>query len=269
MKKFFFIFLTFFSMHVSGESKQWFILTIPKAGTALSAKAVSLLTGHKIGGLNHFLFTESFLLENPNIKTSVHLVKNFDPLLDNKNVKKILIIRDLRDVCISAVYWLRKNDWFSYAIDHTAFYYMNNFDDQLSYMINLDHQEYSIKGFAQRAIRWMNSPDVLTIRFEDLVGENGGGTREAQIEALRTIAKHLEVNVSEEKIANVADNLWGESATFRNGKINNWKTNFTEENKILFQEVLGEESRELGYCDFECYWGEPFCDLSWLFNKKN
>lgn len=227
-------------------------MTIPKSGTFITAKAIKMLTGIQIGGsvMNHYRFTDSFLLENPGIKTTAHLTKNFEPLRNNNSVKRILVVRDLRDVCISAVYWLRKNDWYSYAIDHSNFYKME-IDDQLSYMIDLEHDEYSIKSFARRAILWMNTPGVLTVRFEDIVGEKGGGSKELQIQTLKNIADYLEVAVSQEILEYVSDNLWGGGGTFRIGKKNNWKTQFNEKNKILVQQVLGEELQELGYWNCE------------------
>jgi len=238
----------FFSLSYFAETKQLFVLTIPKSGTHLAAKAIESLTDIPINGdvMNHEFFIEAYLLDNPNISVTGHLVSNFEPLLYNNQVKKILLIRDLRDLCISSVYWLRKNDWYSGSIDHTKFYRMN-FDDQLAYMIDLHHDEFSIKAFAQRAIKWMHSPHVLTIRFEDLVGEKGGGSKEAQIDALKKIADYLEVTVSKKKLDYVVQNLWGSSKTFRKGKINNWRTQFNEKNLVLFQQILGEESKILGY----------------------
>ncbi len=96
----------------------------------------------------------------------------------------------------------------------------------------------------------MNTPGVLTIRFEDLVGEKGGGSRERQIRTLKNIAEYLEVPVSQEILGYVADNLFGGGGTFRKGQINGWKTQFNEKNKTLVHQVLGEELYELGYCDW-------------------
>lgn len=253
MIRYFFILVVFtnYVFSLFGETNQLFVMTIPKSGTFITAKAIRMLTGISIGGsvMNHYNFTDSFLLENPNIATTAHLVENYEPLRTNNRVKRILVVRDLRDVCISAVYHLRKYDWYSYAIDHAHFYNME-FDDQLSYMIDLKHSEYSIKSFARRAILWMNTPGVLTIRFEDLVGEKGGGSRERQIQTLKNIADYLEVPVSQEILGYVADNLFGGGGTFRKGQINGWKTQFNEKNKTLVHQVLGEELYELGYCDW-------------------
>jgi len=249
------VFFTFFiclSVCVFAETNQLFVMTIPKSGTFITAKAINILTGIPIEGsvMNHDNFTDTFLLENPKIKTTAHLVENFEPLRCNNDVKRILVIRDLRDVCISAVYHLKKHDWYSYAIDHTNFYNME-FDDQVSYMIDIKNDEYSIKSFAQRAILWMNTPGVLTIRFEDIVGEKGGGSKERQIQTLKNIADYLEIAVSQDILQYVADNLFGGGGTFRCGQINNWKTQFSEKNKLLFHQVLGEELQEFGYYNWE------------------
>lgn len=249
MLKHFFLLLFCFHLHLSAQQESLFVMTIPKSGTFLTAKAINLLTGYPIGGspMNHNLFNEDFLEKYVGIKTTAHLVACFEPLRTNEAVKKILVIRDLRDISISAVYWLRNNDWYSYTIDHTPFYQAGNFDDQLLYMINIPHEEFSIKSFANRAIAWMNTPGILTIKFEDLIGEKGGGSREKQMETLHKIAAHLDVTVSDEKVEQIANQLWGKGGNFRKGLINQWKTDFTETHKSLFKEIMGEELIQLGY----------------------
>jgi len=242
------------NVSVFSMSDQLFVLTIPKSGTFLTARAIRMMTGVQIKGspLRHDYFTDDFLDKHPKIATTAHLVERFEPLRTNQNVKRILVVRDLRDVCVSALYWLQENDWYSYAIDHSEFY-KSNFDGRLSYMINMGHPEFSMKSFARRAIRWMRTPGVLVVRFEDLIGEKGGGSKESQLQTLKNIAEYLKAEVSQETLENVAENLWGGGGTFRKGLINSWRSSFNEHHKSLFKQILGEELVELGY-EKDLYW---------------
>ncbi len=69
---------------------------------------------------------------------------------------------------------------------------------------------------------WMNTSDVIVVKFEDIVGKQGGGTDEKQLLVLEKLADALKL--PHEKIPQVAENLYGPGRhTFRKGRINSWK----------------------------------------------
>ena len=73
---------------------------------------------------------------------------------------------------------------------------------------------------------WLRYPGALTLRFEDLVGGAGGGSREAQVSSLRELCDLLDiddVSVAEE----VAERIFGGSSTFRKGRIGGWRESFS------------------------------------------
>jgi hypothetical protein len=95
---------------------------------------------------------------------------------------------------------------------------------------------------------WMNYPYGFTIRFEDLIGSKGGGDDAKQIATVKAIAKHISVELSEERAQEIATNLFGITKnTFRKGQIGAWKEEFTPEHKKLFKQYGGELLIKLGY----------------------
>lgn len=93
--------------------------------------------------------------------------------------------------------------------------------------------------FYKLFIPWMNEKNFYTARFENLVGVNGGGTVEAQVQEVKNIAQHLRLELSDQKIAEIAGNLFGGTSTFREGQADSWKKHFTPEVKAAFKADAG------------------------------
>jgi hypothetical protein len=85
------------------------------------------------------------------------------------------------------------------------------------------------------------------VRFEDLVGPEGGGSEEAQRLAVGRVAKHLGVPVEERTIGLVGEKLFGAGRTFRRGQIGSWREEFTAEHERALEEAAGPLLAELGY----------------------
>jgi len=104
---------------------------------------------------------------------------------------------------------------------------------------------------------WRNVPGCYSVRFENLIGAQGGGSDEKQLEEIKNIAKHIGVSITREKAKKIAENLFGGTLTFnatvnmagteQAGQIGSWKSCFTEEHKRLFKEVAGQLLIDLGY----------------------
>lgn len=86
---------------------------------------------------------------------------------------------------------------------------------------------------------WTESGRVHLVKFEDLIGNQGGGSDETRILMLEKLSNVL--NLPENKIEEVAENLFGPGRhTFRKGRIDSWK----DEIPSSIMEQLPEE---LGY----------------------
>lgn len=236
----------------SPHNKVLFV-SIPKAGTHLLWKAIERITHIPISwiGLSNIerFYPERDLLSTGPI-TGIHLCPEADRVrkgfFDRYN--KILIIRDPRDVMVSFMHHLiNGNIWKGCPeFDYETFVSLSP-DGQLRETLLFPGVCLSPKSCFSLAVEWMKDPTVLVCRFEDLVGERGGGSAEKQKETLRKLAEHLGYYLTQEEIAAVSEQLYGGTWTYRKGQIGAWKEAFSEENKELFKQILGQAVIDLGY----------------------
>jgi hypothetical protein len=98
-----------------------------------------------------------------------------------------------------------------------------------------------------RFLGWERAGGAVMVRFEDLVGPEGGGSEEARRLAVGRVAKHLGVPVEERTIGLVGENLFGAGRTFRRGQIGGWREEFSAEHERALEEEVGPLLVELGY----------------------
>lgn len=98
---------------------------------------------------------------------------------------------------------------------------------------------------------WADTAHV-TLRFEDLIGEVGGGTLGSQREALERLFGGLEMDTSASLIEAVADNLWSPaSMTFTTGRTRRWEDRFTKDVVNRFdREMSGLDLGRFGYSEW-------------------
>jgi hypothetical protein len=100
---------------------------------------------------------------------------------------------------------------------------------------------------AYRQNRWMlYHPNVLKLRFEDLVGEEGGGSRAIQEAAVERWARFLAVDVPTEQLT---EDLFGGTRTFRVGRTDSWRDVFEEHHLRAFEREFGDVLVDYGYAD--------------------
>lgn len=106
-----------------------------------------------------------------------------------------------------------------------------------------------ITEFYRAFLKWENEPNFCVIRFENLIGEQGGGTLEAQIDEIHKIATHLGFEPTEEQVQHTINHLYGETRTFKKGQSQAWRKYFTPRVIEAFKKVPGacELLIELGY----------------------
>jgi hypothetical protein len=156
-----------------------------------------------------------------------------------------VLLRDLRDVAVSTVFFC----------DHLIREQMGDqasFEDKLSYVIQsvgplFQHSVYNLSQEAKAAHEWMHKPGVVVIRFEDLVGQKGGGSDVAQEACILNVASTLGMELTAEDLDRIKENIWGGTYTFRKGQIGSWRTHFSKKNIRLFKRILGQDLIRLGY----------------------
>ena len=96
---------------------------------------------------------------------------------------------------------------------------------------------------------WLHDPHTLSLRFEDLVGEAGGGSGAKQRECVLAVVRHLGLGAPlESNVDDLAEQLFGRnSLTFDRGRIGAWREAFDDEHKAAFKRVAGDLLVSLGY----------------------
>ncbi len=109
----------------------------------------------------------------------------------------------------------------------------------------------SIREVLRSQEGWFESPLVLPVKFEDLVGPKGGGSHEKQKETIKKICLYL--GLDSRKGEAVTDSLYGGTHTFRSGKIGAAKQCLDTECRQLIQSKLAGSVllEKLGYFDEE------------------
>ena len=243
-------------------------ISVPKSGTYLLKKCICLLTGSNeihdkgaainpaYGRYSYYYIAKpsEFAWECQHGKHwSNHLFFNeaFVPFLNNDRTAIFFIYRDPRDQLVSiALYMMRHPEapWYIDTKDPSF-----SFDDFILSLMQSgelykNHPPCNGVGdLYQRYAPWISAPYVCSIRFEDLIGKNGGGDANKQRDVVKKIVEHLEIDISEERTERVINKLFGDTVTFRKGQIGDWKNHLKEHHKKAFKEVAGQLLIDLGY----------------------
>jgi hypothetical protein len=171
----------------------------------------------------------------------------FDPsspeLLEREGVKALFVVRDPRDIVVSLAHYIGARG------DHPlhSAYAGRDVRARIELAILGDSEarppapsiESLLAGFAG----WLES-GALVVRFEDLVGERGGGDAGAQARTVDAVYAHLGLESSPELAARTFSDL---SPTFRKGSIGQWREHFDPELEALLEREAGRWMEVYGY----------------------
>lgn len=221
------------------------IISVPKSGTHLLGKVISLITGqqHKTPGLYgkriEWVIKPLIHLNNAGKFSHVHTAYSNTgiEILRKNKVTSFFIYRDPRDQIIS---WMHHGN----AI-------VMNADQQIKYALNPSilymFATSGVSGLYETRMPWAHNKNICAIRFEDLIGSKGNGSDEKQHETIQRIAHHLGITLTEAEIASIVGQLFGGTATFHEGKIGSWRDYFTHEHKELCKKYIGSLLIHLKY----------------------
>ncbi len=249
-----------YSVHaIDTNHKPYFMLSIPKSGTHLLTKTLKLITNdHDLICLGeetflmkqHYAFPpaiyvtpEEFLEHYPKspgqcMYNHLNFSYIFHEFLDfYDDYVPIIMIRDLRDVLVSMAFFYKFPDTIT-TIEEKIMMLINDINPT-----SLVH----LKSHAKEALIWKEDPNATIILFEKLIGDKGGGNNEIQKTEILKIAAALEIHLTEESQKKIANKMWGDTWTFREGQIGQWKLYFTEKHKEFFKTNMGDLLIELGY----------------------
>jgi hypothetical protein len=162
--------------------------------------------------------------------------------LEANGLRSIIMVRDPRALLVSEHHYimgLKRH----YLHDQLA-----SLPDEVSRLRLLLHgsKDPFVRGIRrklERFLPWVQHPDVLTICFENLVGQSGGGSIDARLATLKEISGFLPVGHDE--LDELAEAPTRRTATFRKGRVDGWRDE-------LPQCILDELDREIGdlYTEF-------------------
>ena len=226
-----------------------YINSVPKCGTHLAMKAIGLILDKPFMAMSledeNSSKYEIKSVHGKNLIYGGHArsknIKKVNDFFENKPRKNFLVIRDPRDFIVSYSYWIKKNPL---AWPYGSSLEINKLIDEWINGVNFSiYDNYNFFYFD-----WLdNNFKTFVIKFEDLIGSQGGGSDTKQFETLVMMMKYLGVNPTDKLLKHVKDNLFGNTGTFREGKIGAWKREFTDEQKVLFHEKYSDLLNRLGY----------------------
>ena len=175
-------------------------------------------------------------------------------IIQKRKIKHLFIVRDLRDVVISQMrYRMSLN-----AHSHLPkwYYYLNALQtDQDRIETVLNGRDRFLEPYTRHldyGWKWVEDPNVHVVRYEDLIGPNGGSTVEAQLEAVRKVCIYLEIDRSPNDINSISGQLWGgNTRTMNVGRSNYWQEYFNDQIRQIFSEKYRSYQEALGY---DCDW---------------
>ena len=165
-------------------------------------------------------------------------------------MRTVCILRDPRDVAVSQLHYIKRLK--KHPI-HKGFMALPTDGERLMFSIRggkLGGRELlSLDERYRRFSGWASEEEAVVVRFEDLVGPEGGGSAGAQRLAAGRVAEHLGVRAGEATLERVGEGIFGAGQTFRKGMIGGWKEEFGAEHERAAEEVVGPLLAELGYGD--------------------
>ena len=158
------------------------------------------------------------------------------------------VYRDPRDLLVSQVYFA--TDMHEEHGMHEYYNSLPDFGARLRAAITGVDQDgarmVSVKQRYEGVFQWLQQPDVLCIRFEDLIHE-----RDRTLSAMLDWVERTGYRVPTPRancLSILADAIQpGKSHTFRSGKTGGWREHFSDEHKRLFKDVAGDLLVRLGY----------------------
>ena len=165
--------------------------------------------------------------------------------------KTITIIRDPRDMVLSMLSHIGERP--AHMSHNYLFNVLSTDSKRLEAIVcGYNNQHGNLTGILNMynsMLKWKDLDHNITLKFEDLVGEKGGGQNKVQFDTINRMIKHLDlVNaVDDNDIVSIGLNSFGKTSTFRKGVIGKWNSAFNSKDKDMVKKSLGGLLVRLGY----------------------
>lgn len=179
----------------------------------------------------------------------IHAREPFTSYLCSEGLATIFVYRDPRDMIVSHIFYatqIHQNHGMHRFYTET----LSSMDERIRAAIlgvKLPGSELSsIRAKYENYLAWLEQPDVLCLRFEELIGNrNNAINRLLDYLVKRGFTESLPRERSISCL--IATINPKKSGTFRKAKPGNWREYFSPENVTLFKHVTGDLLQQLGY----------------------
>jgi hypothetical protein len=169
--------------------------------------------------------------------------------IETQSPPLVLNYRDPRDTLVSMINFLEGRTAAGYGNFYEADLFSTILSSKPTWEEKIDYalRDPSFLGHDQfqKAIWLLNHPKVCTVRYEDLVGPQGGGSRQAQVEAVDRVLRHIGSDRDAEAVAGRVYNP--QSWSFFQGRSGGWRERFSKRNLDRFREQYGDLLEQYGY----------------------
>ncbi|SDW56736.1 Sulfotransferase domain-containing protein [Marininema mesophilum] len=249
------------------------VISVPKSGTHLLLQLTMGIPGMEmLQKYNPWCYeTDLSLLRN--MKSGQVALSHFSyssrylPLFRRLGIKPIFISRDPRDIAVSLTHFMMKPSpifGVKQNYRHHMFKYMHHLPNQEQRLLAIIQGVRptrpqivrfgkcgwpSLTEYTSANYQWLGKPGIHSVTFEEMVRNSQSRTR-----AVKRIVEYIwgggvplpfsKVVMARRMIQNIKPS---QSTTFRNGRIGNWRTEFTPRVKKAFKKETGDLLQRLGY----------------------
>ena len=233
------------------------INSIPKSGTHL---LLQLILGYKNTSRYRWIYKEDDI---NGIKPGEVILAHLDfsrkaqKLMRNKNIKMIFVYRDLRDISVSLLHFIIRNQY-NHPMNPYIMKTSPSNERRLLTIIKGERQvpfnRYSpfvvppIDYYARKKSQWLTDRNVCNVSFEQL-----RKSERSLDKSLRRIIEYLHGHPYDDKSLPAILNRMkknvnhAKSDTFRKGQIGDWKHEFKDIHKRTFKHVANDLLIKYGY----------------------
>lgn len=170
-----------------------------------------------------------------------------DGLSQAGNVKTILIVRDPRSVVVSQYKYISDID-----VTHPTHDIINqyeNISDKLrACILGVDGHIEAVVDVYRSYSAWLEREDTLVVKFEDLVGKNGGGDDATRKSKIYEIAHFLGIDINSNAYSAIVENIGSpNTSTYRSGNVHDWKNYLDGDLELVLKEEFSGLEVKFGY----------------------
>jgi hypothetical protein len=192
-----------YNKYFTNNNPKIFANSIPKSGTHLLERLLYLTPelSRQFGRTQLYSKKKTLINKISKLRNSQFIIAHIEwwdeiyDLLNRNEIKILLLLRDPRDIVISKFKYITyKNK--KHRL-HNYYKNLGNDNSRLKTAIIGDPKvgASSIYEDFVSFIPWIKSDNCFVIKYEDLIGENGGGNKLKQLETIRNIYTFLNIKM--------------------------------------------------------------------------